>query len=332
MKTKLRTWLFLVSAVAMVLLVSCEKSAHESSERYVFVANNISLPYWAETKAGFDDAAQRMGLKTEFVGPTSYSPEDELKAFQNASAGNPSGILVSPARPAMFKDAIDSAVKQGIPVICVDSDSPESRRVMFIGTDNYRAGLESGQRLVEVMHEHGRAVVLTVPGQLNLDERLRGVQEVLKEYSHISVAYVYNDQGSPDTAQQEINELLGKDKDVQAILCLEASGGPGAAKALDQAAMTGKIYIVAMDANPDTLTGISKGLVTATVAQKPYTMGFYGLEYLDDLHHNRVHQFKDWRSAPTSPLPAYIDTGTSVIDGRNVEEFISAHVERTGKA
>jgi ribose transport system substrate-binding protein len=217
-------------------------------------------------------------------------------------------------------------------VICVDSDSPESRRIMFIGTDNYRAGLQSGQRLAEAMHEHGRAAVLTIPGQFNLDERLRGVQDALKKYPHISPAYVYDDQGSSDTAQQEITQLLAKDQDIQAILCLEASGGPGAAQALEHAAMSGKIPIVAMDANPETLTDVSKGLIAATVAQKPYTMGFYGLEYLDDLHHNRVHQFADWRTAPTSPLPAIIDTGTTIIDSKNVDEFIAALATRTGKA
>ena len=96
--------------------------------------------------------------------------------------------------------------------------------------------------------------------------------------------------------------------------------------------MSGKIALVAMDANPETLVAISKGVVTATVAQKPYTMGFYGLEYLDDLHHNHVHQFKDWRTAPTSPLPAMIDTGTSIIDGKNVDDFIAALVAHAGKA
>jgi len=327
-----RKYLAVVVAFVVVLLASCEKAAHEKSERYVFVANNISLPYWGEAKSGFTDAAQVLGVKAEFIGPSSYSPDEELKEFENALATNPAGIVVSPARPGPFKDAVDNAVKQGIPVICVDSDSPQSRRIMFIGTDNYRAGLQSGQRLAEAMHEHGRAVVLTIPGQYNLDERLRGMQDALKKFPHISIAYVYDDQGSPDTAQQETAELLGKDKDIQAILCLEASGGPAAAKALDPAAMSGKIALVAMDANPETLVAISKGVVTATVAQKPYTMGFYGLEYLDDLHHNHVHQFKDWRTAPTSPLPAMIDTGTSIIDGKNVDDFIAALVAHAGKA
>ena len=69
-----------------------------------------------------------------------------------------------------------------------------------------------------------------------------------------------------------------------------------------------------MDANPETLDGISKGVIAATIAQKPYTMAFYGLRFLDDLHHNSVHEFTDWRTAPASPLPASLDTGTTVVD------------------
>lgn len=53
-------------------------------------------------------------------------------------------------------------------------------------------------------------------------------------------------------------------------------------------------------------------------------MSFYGLKFLDDLHHNVVHEFKDWRSAPTSPLPTLVDTGTATVDEHNVEDFVMA--------
>ena len=67
-------------------------------------------------------------------------------------------------------------------------------------------------------------------------------------------------------------------------------------------------------------------MISATIAQKPYTMSYYGLKLLDDLHHNVVHQFTDWRTAPASPLPTMIDTGTSTVDRDNVEAFVSALV------
>ena len=76
-----------------------------------------------------------------------------------------------------------------------------------------------------------------------------------------------------------------------------------------------------MDMNPETLDFIDKKMISMTIGQKPYTMAFYGLRFLDDLHHNVVHEFKDWRTAPASPLPARVDTGTEVINAGNLPAF-----------
>jgi len=315
--------------VGVLLLASCGKPAHEKSERFVFVATNVGLPYWQDAKAGFLGAAKMLGVQADFEGPNTYAPDQELKTFQDAVASQPSGIVVSPGQAKLFTDAINQAVAAGVPVITVDSDSPDSKRILFIGTDNYRAGLQSGKLLASLMHEHGRVAVLTIPGQNNLDERVRGVQDAWKPYPYMSFYKVADDHGDTETARSEIATMLQNKEPVEAILCLEASGGPGAAKAVAQVEMSGKITIVAMDANPETLDGVLKGVIAATVAQKPYTMGFYGLQLLDDLHHNRVHEFKDWRTAPTSPLPETIDTGTVVVDAKNADEFRNALAAHT---
>jgi ribose transport system substrate-binding protein len=305
-------------------LGSCQKPYHQEDERYLFVAANVKLPYWQRAQAGFTDSAKVLKVKAEFTGPDRYDPDAELKAFQDAAASRPSGILVSPARPEIFRDAINAAVQAGIPVICVDSDSPASQRLLFIGTNNFRAGLESGEQMAELMHGHGTVVLITIPGQFNLDERARGVEETLKKYPSMHLGNIVNDSGVSQLAADNLSTLLQNKAPMDGILCLEASGGPGAAKALDNVGMAGKIPIVAMDANPETLSWISKGAIAVTVAQKPYSMSFYGLRMLDDLHHNVVHQFQDWRTAPTSPLPRVIDTGTAVINARNVEDFKDA--------
>jgi ribose transport system substrate-binding protein len=310
------------------LLASCQKPFHEENERYFFVAANISLPYWQEAQAGFLDSGRVLGVKVEFTGPTSYSPEEELDAFRKAVAARPTGILVAPTRPALFKDDINAAVAAGIPVICVDSDVPDSKRIMFIGTDNYQAGMESGRRIAELLHGKGRIVLITIPGQLNLEERLRGVNDVLKKYPDIKLVQTFDDKGDPRVANDHISRLLEGGENIDGILCLEASGGPGAAEALHRLNMTGKLVIVAMDRNPETLDWISRGVISATISQKPYTMSFYGLKFLDDLHHNIVHEFKDWRTAPTSPLPTRVDTGTAVIDSSNLEAFRAAEATR----
>jgi ribose transport system substrate-binding protein len=310
-------------------MVSCQKPFHQENERYIFVASNITLPYWQEAKAGFMDAAHQLGVRGEFTGPDAYSPQEELEAFQKAVDKQPSGILVSPARPDIFKDAIDNAVKAGIPVVCVDSDAPDSRRVLFVGTDNYQAGIESGKRMASLLHDSGRVVLITIPGQQNLDERVRGVNEALKKYPNVKIIETLDDKGDPRSANDQVSVLLEKKEKIDGILCLEASGGPGTAEALHRLNLDGKIPIVAMDKSPETLDFISQGAIAATVGQKPYTMSFYGLKFLDDLHHNIVHEFSDWRTAPASPLPTRVDTGTAVIDSTNLAAFRAAEVTRT---
>ena len=117
--------------------------------------------------------------------------------------------------------------------------------------------------------------------------------------------------------------LQNKEK-IDGIICLEATGGSGAAEAVHHFNMESKLPIVAFDSDPETLDWIERGAISATITQKPYVMSYYGLKFLDDLHHNAVHQFKDWRTALAAPMPTSVDTGTVVVDKSNLKLFREA--------
>lgn len=322
---KLRHTQVLLPAILLAgLLAACQQPYHQQEEHYVFVAFNTGLPYWQEAEAGLNDAAKQMGVKAELTGPAAFSADEELKAFQQAVAQKPSGILLSASTPEVFREPISAAMQQGIPVICVDADSPESNRVLFVGTDNFRAGQESGKRMGELLKGKGNVVVITIPGQFNLGERVRGVNEALKKFPGIKIGKTIDDKGDPRNAYDAISAMLQTKDKPDGIISLEASGGSGAADALHRIDLTGKIPIVAFDKDPETLEWIQRGAITATVVQKPYVMAYYGLKFLDDLHHNAVHEFKDWRTAPTSPIPAWVDTGTAIVDKSNIAAFREA--------
>ena len=318
----------IVNAVALtILFAGCQQPYHQQEERYILVTANVNLPYWQEAEAGLRDIAKTTGVKVELTGPATFSPSEELTAFQQAVAQHPSGILVSVSDPQSFKGPIDAAISQGLPVICIDADDPESRRVLFIGTDNFRAGQDSGKRMADLLGGQGRILLIALAGQLNTDERVRGVNEALKKYPGIKIAQTIDDKGDPRNANDAVSALLQKKEKIDGIIGLEASGGSGAAEALHRLDMTGKIKIVAFDKDPQTLEGIERGWITATVVQKPYVMAFYGVRFLDDLHHNAVHEFKDWATAPTAPLPTFVDTGTAVVDSSNLAAFRKALAE-----
>jgi ribose transport system substrate-binding protein len=312
-----------------IALASCgPEPYHQKDEKFILVAATVKLPYWEEAEAGFQDAGKWLGVKTEVDGPETFSPEQELAAFQKAVSEKPAGILLSSTRVDTFTDAVNGAIAQGIPVICIDSDAPNSKRVMFIGTDNFRAGTESGKRMADLLKGQGQIVIVTIPGQNNLDERVRGVNDAFKKFPGIKVIQTIDDKGDPRIANDQISALLAASKggkqQISGIICLEASGGSGAAEALHRLDLSGKIPIVAFDKDPETLDFIQRGVIAATIAQKPYVMSYYGLKFLDDLHHNAVHEFKDWRTAPVDPIPTFVDTGTAVVDKSNLAEFREA--------
>ncbi|SRR6266404_2134094 len=323
-----RPLVFILLLGVVFSTTSCQKPYHEEKERYVLVTVNSKLPYWEEAEAGLRDVAQQMGVKAELVGPEKFDPQEELRAFQKTVSENPAGILISVSRPDLFQDAINAAVTSGIPVITVDADAPDSKRVLFIGTDNFRAGQESGKRMAEILKGKGQIVVVTIPGQLNLDERARGVAEAVKKYAGIKIIQTMDDNGDPRVANDSISALIKAKASFDGVVCLEASGGSGVAEALHRMDMQGKIPVVAFDKDPSTLDWIERGVITATITQKPYAMSYYGVKFADDLHHNAVHEFKDWRTAPSGPLPKWVDTGTAVVDKSNLNAFretLAAH-------
>jgi ribose transport system substrate-binding protein len=314
----------------MAFVGACQEPAHERNEHYVFVATNINLPYWKEAQAGFLDSAKSLGVSAELVGPTTYAPNPELQAFRQAVEQHPAGICLSAARPEIFQADIDNAIAQGIPVICVDSDVPNSKRLMYIGTDNFKAGREGLRRMAPLVESKGNLAVITIEGQRNLDDRVAGVADALSNFPALKLTKILDDKGDAKTASDLVADLIQKKENIVGIICLEATGGSGAAEAVHRFNLEGKLPIVAFDSDPSTLDWIDKGAIAVTITQKPYVMSYYGLKLLDDLHHNAVHQFKDWRVAPGTPMPTSVDTGTVVIDKTNLKAYRDSLPSRAG--
>lgn len=321
-----RPLILTVSVVLIsIFLAACSGSRHSSDEVYYMVTANSKIPYWQSAQDGWRQAAKKMQVRVEFVGPDKYDPKAERDEFERALKAKPSGILVSPADAKLLQPDIDTAIAQGIPVITFDSDSPESKRLAFIGTDNYRAGELGARAAVQALKGKGTVVFFTMPAQANLDERLRGYKDVFAENPGIKIADVIDMHGDPRVVFDTTGQIIAdKKKNVNAIICLEAQGGKEVADVLDRNNRH-DIVVIAMDTDDGTLDWIKKGMIKATIAQKPYTMAYYGLQMLDDLHHNPLTPLnKNWAQDPFSPLPATIDTGMTLVDQSNLDGFIAA--------
>jgi len=321
----------LLLAAGLVPLLSCGNE--HSGETYILVSVNIKVPYWQSAGAGLAQAGQQLKVAYAVTGPDTYDPSAERQALQSAVSKKATGILVSVADANLLKDDIYAAIKAGIPWVTIDADAPASKRLFFIGTNNFQAGQMGGKRLAQELKNKGNVAVFTMPSQPNLNERMRGYLEALEGYPQIKVTHIVDIKGDPRIAFDTTTQFLGNDKKehIDAFVCLEAISGNEVATVLDNNGIKGRV-VIAMDADPATLRWIQKGVIAATISQKPFTMAFVGLRMLDNLHHENFAALdSDWARDSFAAVPAFVDTGSALVDKSNVDAFIAASKSLTGK-
>jgi ribose transport system substrate-binding protein len=333
MSLRLSSLLTAAALLAAAVLTGCAAPAHNPEEKYYLVATNLKVSYWQTALAGLTKAATDLkGIRTEMVGPDSFDPQAQHEEFQRTLSKKPAGILVSVSDPKVIQPDIDAAIAQGIPVITMDSDADTSKRLLFIGTDNYKAGEMGGQLLVKNLNGKGNVVFFTMPGQTNMTQRMHGYGDVLSNHPGIKILQTVDMKGDPRIAFDTTKDLITKNaKGIDAFVCLEAVSCPEVADVLDREKVSGKV-IVAMDTDDRTLQFIRKGQITATIDQKPFTMAYYGVRMLDNLYHLKPATLdKNWAGDSFSTLPTFVDTGVTPIDKSNVDAYIQQRESATTK-
>ena len=298
-------------ALGVAVTTGCG-ARHSDKEVYYLISTNLALPYWQSAAAGFKQAAAEYKVTARVVGPDGYDAQAELAELQKAAATKPAGILISVADVSVLQPGIDAAVNAGVPVITMDSDAAGSRRLYFIGTNNLEAGQMGGKRVIAKLGGKGNVVFFTIAGQANTEERLKGFKDV----------DIKGDARDAFDKTQQFLALTG-DKKIDAFVCLDSASGKMVSDALKRTG--GGRELVAWDVNQDTLDGIKAGTIDATIAQKPYTMGWVGLKALDDVFHYPPKQLnKDFSVDSFATYPTFVDTGTSLVDQSNVDLYIAS--------
>lgn len=133
------------------MLSDRKKGEAKPSEEYVMLGISTGVEYWNANRAGLMDVCKELGVKGTFDGPQDQNPEQQANIMDKILARKPAGILIAPGNPETLKPYINKAIDAGIPVICVDTDSPDSKRIAYFGTSNYEAGVMGAHILAKAI-------------------------------------------------------------------------------------------------------------------------------------------------------------------------------------
>ena len=292
-----------------------------ADELYIGVYCLGNLEYFYDHKIGLEAAGDLMGVQTRYTGPPDYDINAMIAAFEQAIAQQPAGIITFGAENSLLP-VINKAIDAGIPVVTVDGDIPDSKRVSFVGTGNYNAGYLGGSKLAEALGGSGKVAILTEPSVDLHRNRLQGYEDALSEYPGIEVVQIGDTKADPVHTLQVVNAILQKNPDLDGIGCTDAVGGAASATAIEEAGMVGQVKILSMDRDRQVLEKIQKGIVTGTIVQKSAMMPFFALQIIYNMRHAAVEITTDNAAADITLAPTYIDTGVKYVDADTAQYYI----------
>lgn len=297
--------------------------------RLAYVCNGID-PFWNVAAAGVRAASKEFDVQCEVLMPPK-GIVDQKRMVETLLVRGVDGIAISPIDARNQVDLINEACKQ-TKVITHDSDAPDSKRLCFVGMDNYKAGRAAGQLVKEAIPQGGNVMIFVGRlEQLNAQQRRQGIIDELLDRPQQSMQKVKYDppgrelKGSKYTiistrtdnfdfarAKANAEDAMAAYPDLGCMVGLFAYNTPACLEAVKSAGKTGKIKLVSFDENEATLQGIIDGSVHGTISQQPYLYGYHSVRILAGLARG---------DQKVLPPGNFLEVAIVVVRKNNVESF-----------
>ena len=302
-----------------------ESSKKESSAQdqpvFAFVTNNASN-FWTIAKKGLDKAEKDLGIKVEFQQPPTGTIADQRRIIENLLTKGIDGITISPIDPVNQTDFLKTVAEQ-VPLLCHDSDAPDSGRLAYVGTNNFKAGQEAGKLIKEVLPDGGEIMLFVgLLDAQNAQDRKAGIEKEL-EGSGIKILDTRTDGVDPAKARANAEDAMVSNPDLDCLVGLWSYNGPALASAVKGSNKVGEISIVCFDEDDATLQAIEDDIIYGTVVQQPYEMGYQSMVLL-----NKIYKEGAEKAVPEGGI---VDTGVKTIRKDNVGEFWAELKKLTGQ-
>jgi ribose transport system substrate-binding protein len=291
--------------------------AADKPKAFAIVPKAINNPFYADVENGAKEAAKKFGGQVIYTGPTQADESEQVQILRDLLTRGVSGIAVAPVNADAVVGAIASASQKHIPVVTFDSDSPTSKRLAYIGTDNVDAGREAGKAFKSALPKGKIAVVTGTLAAINHQERLRGFHEIVNGSDYKEVP------GSPFPCDDDvtksiqiIQDTLTRYPDLDGFFFSGGWSTFGAPEAYKNAMAkkkadiaSNRFVVVSFDTLPEQLRVLKDGYLTALIGQRPYQMGVQSIDAL---------------KAATEGKPVQnVNTGVDVVTRDNVDQFLT---------
>ena len=296
-----------------------------SNEEYVWISPHANLPlYKAHDHPALQLAGKELGVQVTITGPSTLDMPLFVSMLETTIARRPAGLLVSAWDPSVVIAPIAKAIEDQVPVVTVDVDAPNSKRLTFVGTNWFDLGVRQGEAMVKALSgKKGKIAMLGLTEQYIDQQAFAGFRQVV-EKAGLTALEPQHDRGDSAVAARVASALIQANPDLVGMAGFDSESGPGIGLAVKESNKVGQIIVTCVDAEPVHLKLIQEGVITAAIGQKRELFTYLALRTLFDLNHSPLRFTSNDRKAGVYPAPDVINTGSYTVTRENVDVFLKA--------
>ena len=296
----------LVFIVLGLLAAGCEESHDEL--RIVVIPKGLTHEHWQSVHRGAERAAadlgRERGLRVRIIWDGPLRERDalaQIRIVDRRVSALVDGIALAPQHSQTMGAPVARAVKQGIPVVVIDSGLERADLIAkYVATNNYNGGVLAAEHLLKVLEADKRPtrnIVLLryAVGSESTEKREQGFEDRInraiseQKSGEPPIQWLSKDKyagATVDSALKEARPLIGQFTSadgscrIDGLFAPNESSAVGVLNALKNLGQNKKVHLMGFDSSPPLLQAVADGNVDGLILQDPYRMGYLGVWFL----------------------------------------------------
>lgn len=269
-----------VIALSGSMLVACGSDSDGSgsgsdAKTITYLPGVAGDAFYISVECAAKAEAEELGVDLDVQAPQKFDATLQRPILDAAIAKNPDALIVTPTDESALQRSLEQATRDGIKVVLSDTTTEDpSIAESSVTADNVNVGAMAFKAIQDAHPEGGKVLVInSTPGISTGDDREQGFEEAAaadSAFEYLGAQYAQDDNAK---AAQLTSAALQKDPDIIGIFGTSGNETQGAATAVRQAGMQGKITVVGVDAYPSQVEAMKSGDVQALIAQDVAELG-----------------------------------------------------------
>ncbi|MBG2854892.1 ribose ABC transporter substrate-binding protein RbsB [Proteus mirabilis] len=275
---KLKKIATLLSVVALSATISANALAKESIALVISTLNN---PFFVTMKDRAQKEADKLGYDLVVL-DSMDNPAKELANVQDLTVKGTRLMLINPTDSDAVGNAVLMANKAKIPVVTLDRVANKGEVVSHVASDNRLGGKMAGDYIAEKVGNDAKVIQLEgIAGTSASRERGEGFKQAVDAHK-LNILASQPADFDRTKGLNVMQNLLTANPSVQAVFAQNDEMALGALRALQTAGRT-DVLVVGFDGTNDGIKAVNRGVLGATIAQRPDQIGIIGIQTADKI-------------------------------------------------